>query len=1062
MVEAAIIGEALGITGFWSYVAAFAVNYAISVQVTRIFGEKPPSQSDQGTRQQIPPNTANALPTVYGDAYLGGTFVDAALTTDQTTMYYVLAVSCISSNGTFTFDQTKMYYGDRLITFGTGPNVASLTDQAGNVDTSVGVNSRLQIYLYTSNDAGVITNVNSSLSPSQVMGSSSGLVSSEQWTGTRQMNGLAFAIVRLVYDRTAQTTQLQPITFKVTQNLNGLDRARPGDVWYDYMTNQYYGGAVDPDFIDTSTRDALNTYSDQTITYTPSGGGTATQRRYKINGVINAGQTVLSNIDKILSASDSWMAYSPPTGKWSIVINKAESTAYSFDDNNIIGELRVSATDITNSVNVVEASFPNKDNKDQTAYVNLDLSVLNPSLLYPNEPVNKATIAFDLVNDNVQAYYLANRILEQAREDLVISFGTTYYGIQVNAGDVISVTNSGYGWTNKLFRVVKVNEASLQDGTLAAKIDATEYNAQVYDDQDITAFSPVPNSGLPSPAYFSALSAPTVVGYPSASIPYFNVTVTIPTTGRVTWGSLYYTTSATPSASDWILLTTAESSNSAPVPNGSTYVFKNQILSAGTYYFAYVVGNDISQSELSAKSSAFVWTPVGMVGPTGPTGTTGPTGPSVTGETGPRNASGYIYYGTASATAPAAPTASGFNFTNGTFSTLTSGWSTTFTAPAPVTNPATQAGSKFWAVRYAVSEATYGGTQTVTLTSVFNWQNLDGLVTFTNVVAPSGTTFIDGGNIITDTLTVSTIKNKTSGTYGTGGNYVTFGLGLNISIGSYPAGGTFSSADSGYYGIIATNTAGGNAIGCGTTSTNPFGSGVVGVGAGTSTFVAFKNSGALGTGDSGGSFQTNGSGYLQFGTSADIRLAYYTGGTSYAYYIYSGAAYPFTAGHDAMQLLTESIPEVGDLMVDVTLIAADSVNDTITQMSVSSSANQKGVIGVFTGVAGEGFVPSALSEYVEAPDGTKTLVQLKPEYANIYDTYRCIGVNAIGEGKMNVCGQGGDIEIGDFIVASDMPGKGMKQADDVFHSYTVAKARENVTFSSPTEVQSIAIIYMGG
>jgi len=45
-----------------------------------------------------------------------------------------------------------------------------------------------------------------------------------------------------------------------------------------------------------------------------------------------------------------------------------------------------------------------------------------------------------------------------------------------------------------------------------------------------------------------------------------------------------------------------------------------------------------------------------------------------------------------------------------------------------------------------------------------------------------------------------------------------------------------------------------------------------------------------------------------------------------------------------LQLLTESTPEVGDLMVDVAVIAAPNVNDSITQMSVTTSANQKGLI----------------------------------------------------------------------------------------------------------------------
>ena len=119
MVEAAIAAEIMGVsaTSFAAYAAAFAINYAISVQVNRAFGEKPPSQTDQGTRQQIPPSTTNALPMVYGNAYLGGTFVDAVLSTDQKCMYYVLGISSISPNMDFSFNVTDMYFGDRKITF---------------------------------------------------------------------------------------------------------------------------------------------------------------------------------------------------------------------------------------------------------------------------------------------------------------------------------------------------------------------------------------------------------------------------------------------------------------------------------------------------------------------------------------------------------------------------------------------------------------------------------------------------------------------------------------------------------------------------------------------------------------------------------------------------------------------------------------------------------------------------------------------------------------------------------------------------------------------------------
>lgn len=116
------------------------------------------------------------------------------------------------------------------------------------------------------------------------------------------------------------------------------------------------------------------------------------------------------------------------------------------------------------------------------------------------------------------------------------------------------------------------------------------------------------------------------------------------------------------------------------------------------------------------------------------------------GATGPRTSTGYIYYQLASLTTPATPTASGYNFVSGQFSSLTPNWSTQFNAPAATDT------TKFWAVYYSVSEATFGGVQTVTISTPFNWTNFNGLVTFTNLATNTGTTFIDGGNITTNTI----------------------------------------------------------------------------------------------------------------------------------------------------------------------------------------------------------------------------------------------------------------------------------------------------------------------
>jgi len=625
-------------------VATFIVNFALSLIVTRIFADNPEKQQDMGVRQQVPPSAVNAIPIVYGDAYMGGTFVDAVLTVDQRKMYYVLAISSISPNGQFTFDQTDMYFGDRKIGFDPTEQgkVITLTDEASPPNVDDKISGNLFIYLFTSTQAGVITAISSTGTlPNVIMGGSD-IAAAQRWPASnRQMNGLAFAIVVMTYNRDADTTQLSPITFKVKHALNGTGVAKAGDVWYDYMTNDVYGGAVGASFVDAASGTALNVYGDQTITFTNSSGSPSTQPRYRINGVLDAGQTVLSNVDRIMSACDSWMTYNAALGQWSVAINKAESASYAFNDDNIIGEIRVSASDLTSSINQVEARFPFKGNRDQANFVNIETPV---GLLYPNEPVNKYSITYDLVNDSVQTHYLANRLLEQAREDLIVGFNTTYYGIQVDAGNVVSVTNSDYGWNAKLFRVMKVNEASLPDGSLGARLELSEYNALVYDDLPITQFAPVANSGLPSVSYFSPLSAPIISGFPSATIPYINVQVFVPTVGRVTFGNLFWTTSGTPTAADWKLVTSASTVNGQPVTNNAYYTFSNITLNTGTYYFAYNVGNDVTTSTLSPISASLVWNPVAGAGPTGPTGTVGPSGPSgpsgPTGTTGPTGVTG--------------------------------------------------------------------------------------------------------------------------------------------------------------------------------------------------------------------------------------------------------------------------------------------------------------------------------------------------------------------------------------------------------------------------------------
>lgn len=215
---------------------------------------------------------------------------------------------------------------------------------------------------------------------------------------------------------------------------------------------------------------------------------------------------------------------------------------------------------------------------------------------------------------------------------------------------------------------------------------------------------------------------------------------------------------------------------------------------------------------------------------------------------GPRTIQVYFYYTTASATAPTGPSPAqlSYNFSTNTASSSNASWTQTFSAPAQSTNTAN---NKYWAVLVTFAENTFEGTQkTPVITSVFNWLNFDGLVTFTNLSQgrnASGalnTTFIDGGSIIANTLTVDSIKSGTTST----NNGLIFGLGASAALFGEPGvvvgravGGTNTTGKHGAcfvsdvtsgFGLLA-GASGPNSYGlgvyhCGNTSYNTYDTGI--------------------------------------------------------------------------------------------------------------------------------------------------------------------------------------------------------------------------------------------
>lgn len=225
---------------------------------------------------------------------------------------------------------------------------------------------------------------------------------------------------------------------------------------------------------------------------------------FSINGVLDTGNSVLQNMNEIASACGSWITYDINQGKWAVVINQAGSSIASFDDSNILGGISISSTSLTEVYNAVEIEFPHKDLRDQKDYVKLSIPLVDR---YPNEPDNVLSIKTELINDPIQAELIAARELKQSRVDRVIQFRTDYTTMELTAGDLIDVTNTIYGFTAKVFRIIKIDEEDADDGTIIFNITALEYNADIYSTAGLVRQERTTNNGIVSKSVNSTLQA---------------------------------------------------------------------------------------------------------------------------------------------------------------------------------------------------------------------------------------------------------------------------------------------------------------------------------------------------------------------------------------------------------------------------------------------------------------------------------------------------------------------------------------------------------------------------
>jgi len=105
-----------------------------------------------------------------------------------------------------------------------------------------------------------------------------------------------------------------------------------------------------------------------------------------------------------------------------------------------------------------------------------------------------------------------------------------------------------------------------------------------------------------------------------------------------------------------------------------------------------------------------------------------------------------------------------------------------------------------------------------------------------------------------------------------------------------------------------------------------------------------------------------------------------------------------------------------------------TVNNSVPYVLLSNKEKDKSVFGV-------------ISNKIE----TLNLSSLKEDLGAKYENY--VQINSLGEGAIWVSNIKGNLENGDYITTSIIPGIGEKQDSDILHNYTVAKITMNCDFN---------------
>lgn len=202
------------------------------------------------------------------------------------------------------------------------------------------------------------------------------------------------------------------------------------------------------------------------------------EKQAEINGLLSTEGDVQTNLRELLKHSGATLTWELPEGQWKAIPNANTSTANAFvlNDDNIIGEIRIATSDLSNFYNSARASYVEKTHNS----VKEEIIIYTPdSQKATNETRHMLEVNYPLTSSGTEAIRKVEQELIQNRLDMTVNLTADYSAMTVEVGDIVKLTNSDYGFTDKLFRVLKTVQ-DMDDDILTVKMTLLEWDLAIF------------------------------------------------------------------------------------------------------------------------------------------------------------------------------------------------------------------------------------------------------------------------------------------------------------------------------------------------------------------------------------------------------------------------------------------------------------------------------------------------------------------------------------------------------------------------------------------------------